>query len=320
MRRGARAAALLIPAAALVSCATFAPRSNLPGRSALIVGKAPLREFGTDRCGAGALSFVLNSLGDPVTLEALDAVLPKAEGGGVLSIDLLLAARARGFSARLVRGSALEIRQSVESGRPVILMLRVLDSPGTKHDLHHYVVADGVDGERALFRMQFGDGEGRWIRLDRIERAWAADGNALLLVEPGDGSGESREERLNRAVELEASGRIEEAIAAYRSVASEQPDWALAWTNLGNAEARAGRTRDAEAAYRRAIATDPGNRDALNNQAWLLLQDGTRLDEAEALARRALAAGGPDEDLVRDTLERILRTKSGVSSGEPQRP
>jgi Flp pilus assembly protein TadD len=199
-------------------------------------------------------------------------------------------------------------------------MLRVLDSPGEKHDLHHYVVADGVDGERSLFRMQFGDGEGRWISLERIERAWAADGHALLVVEPRDATGEYREERLNRAVALEASGNPDAAVAAYRAIVAGEPDWALAWTDLGNAESRAKRTKEAEAAYRRAIAIDPQHPDALNNLAWLLLEEGTRLDEAEVLARRALDAGGPDEDLVRDTLERILKKKGGISGGEPRRP
>jgi tetratricopeptide (TPR) repeat protein len=320
MRRAARAATVLLSAAALAGCATLAPRSHPPGPGAVVIEGVPLRAFGTDRCGAGALSAVLNALGDPVTLETLDAELPKAPGGGVLSVDLLLAARARGFEARLVPGSAREVRDAVRSGRPSILMLRVLDAPGAKHDLHHYVVADGVDDERSLFRVQFGDGEGRWIPLDRLERAWAADGHALLLVMPGRTPEARGTERLNRAVALEAAGRLDEAIAAYRGVVEEQPDWALAWTDLGNSLSRSGRTTEAEAAYRSAIAIDPANRDALNNLAWLLLEEGTRLDEAEALARRALEAGGPDENLVRDTLERILRKKGGISSAGPPRP
>jgi tetratricopeptide (TPR) repeat protein len=320
MRRAARAAALLLSAAALPGCATFAPRSRAPGPGAMVVPGVPLRAFGTDRCGAGALSAVLNALGDPVTLEALDAELPRAPGGGVLSVDLLLAARARGFEARLVPGSAREVHDAVRSGRPAILMLRVLDAPGAKLDLHHYVVADGVDDERGLFRVQFGDGEGRWTPLDRLERAWAADGHALLLVAPGRTPEAGGAEGLNRAVALEAAGRLDEAIAAYRGVVEEQPDWALAWTDLGNALSRSGRTADAETAYRRAIAIEPVTRDALNNLAWLLLEEGTRLDEAETLARRAFEAGGPDEPLVRDTLERILRKKGAISSAEPPRP
>ena len=320
MRRAALAATALLSAAAFAGCATFAPRSRPPGPGALVVESVPLRAFGTERCGAGALSAVLNALGDPVTLEALDAELPKAPGGGVLSVDLLLAARARGFEARLVPGSAGEIRDVVRAGRPAILMLRVLDAPGASHDLHHYVVADGVDVEKGLFRIQFGDGKGRWTPLDPLERAWAADGHALLLVGPRRAPRAGGTERLNRAVALESAGRIDEAIAAYRGVVEEQPDWALAWSDLGNALSRSGRTTEAEAAYRRAIAIDPANRDALNNLAWLLLEEGARLDEAESLARRALEAGGPDEDLVRDTLERILRKKSGISSGEPPRP
>ncbi|MBZ5637675.1 MAG: tetratricopeptide repeat protein [Acidobacteriia bacterium] len=317
MIRPARAAAMLLPAAALAGCATMTPRPRPPSPGARIVQGVPNRVFGTDRCGAGALSAVLNALGDPVNLETLDAELPKAPGGGVLSVDLLLAARAHGFEARLIEGSAAKVRESLEAGRPAILMLRLLDAPGTRHDVHHFVVADGVDADRGLFRVHFGDASPRWIPLDRIERGWAADGHALLLVGPGR---PSAEDRLARAVELEAYGSIDDAISAYRSLVTERPSWGLAWTDLGNAEARSGQFREAEEAYRRAIAIEPEDRDALNNLAWLLLQDGSRLDEAESLARRALAAGGANEDRVRDTLDRILRRKGEISSGESRRP
>jgi len=319
MRRAARAASLLLSITTLSGCMVMAPRSRPPSTGATVVEGIPLRAFGTDRCGAGALSVVLNALGDPITLEALDAELPRSKGGGVLSVDLLLAARSRGFQARLVVGDPEAIRASIAAGRAAILMLRVLDAPGEQHDLHHFVVVDGVDREGGLFRVQFGDGKGRWIRLGRLERAWADDGHALLLVEPRRPDG-GREARLNRAVALETSGDLEKAIAGYRALVADEPEWAPAWTDLGNAESRAGRTIEAEAAYRKAITLDPSSPDPLNNLAWLLLQEGSRLEEAEALARRALAAGGSDEDRIRDTLERILRKKDELSSGGSPRP
>ena len=285
----------------LTGCATLAPRSRSPSPEAQVLEQVPLRTFEEDRCGAGSLSLVLNANGDPVSDAALDASLPRAPGGGVLSLDLLLAARRRGFDASLVAGDAGAIRSEIGNGRPVILMLKLLDLPGERRDVYHYVVADGFDPRRQLFRLQFGDGKARWAKLERVERAWRAAGHALLTVrrrwdETTD---------LRRGVELEASGRAADAAETYRRVLEAHPASARAWVNLANCEARLGRRESAEAAYRRALAISPEHRDALNNLAWLLLEEGSRLEEAETLATRAAAVEGPERALARDTLGRI---------------
>src|SRR6185503_16295865 len=103
--------------------------------------------------------------GDPVPEADLARALPAAPGGGVLSIDLLLAARTRGFEAALVAGDAGTLAAEIEAARPAILMLKLLDVPGSRRDVLHYVVVDGHDRGRGLFRMQFGDGRARWVPL-----------------------------------------------------------------------------------------------------------------------------------------------------------
>ena len=83
----------------------------------------------------------------------------------------------------------------------------------------------------------------------------------------------------------------------------------MAWTNLGNAERQLGHATEAEQAYRKAIEADASAaRDALNNLAWLLYEQ-KRLDEAEPLARKAVAEPGPDAYLMLDTLARVLAAK-----------
>jgi tetratricopeptide (TPR) repeat protein len=244
---------------------------------------------------------VLQALGDPVDEEALAASIPQAPGGGVLSVDLLLAARQRGLEADLVAGSAAVLRAEVAAGRPAILMLRLLNAPGRSHDVYHYVVVDGMDPERDLFRFQLGDGKARWTTLDRLEGAWKGAGHALLRVRAPEAFAE-----MTAAVRLERSGRPDEAARRYRAILAEHPELARAWVNLGNAEASASHEAEAESAYRRALDLAPADVDALNNLAWLLLGQGRRLEEAEALAERAArAAAGSDRVLVLDTLARI---------------
>jgi hypothetical protein len=244
---------------------------------------------------------VLNALGDPVSQAELVATVPRARGGGVLSVDLLLAARQRGFAASLVSGNEAMVREEVGEGRPVILLLRLLNAPGRGKDIYHYVVVDGVDPRRDLLRFQFGDGKVRWAALESLEGAWKGAGHALLTVRRRVDTN-----LLHEAIALEREGHPEEAAERYRLILERHPESVRAWVNLGNVSSRQGRTTEAERAYRRALDLAPGDTDALNNLAWLLLKNGSGLEEAESLARRAATRPGPDRPLVLDTLARIL--------------
>ena len=64
----------------------------------------------------------------------------------------------------------------------MILMLRLLNVPGRGGDIYHYVVVDGHDARRRLFRFQFGDGKARWAEIGQVEGAWKGAGRAMLTV------------------------------------------------------------------------------------------------------------------------------------------
>src|SRR5258706_1316077 len=224
-----------------------------------------------------------------------------------MTIALLVAARQKGFDAQLVTGTPELVQDELRAGRPVILMLQVIDSPGQHYDFFHYVVADGLDADRGLVRTQWGDQQGRWTSFARIEKPWSGGGHAAILIRPRGGNTQLTAD-LRDAVALEDSGNYTAAAARYRELLATHSDSLLLWTNLGNAEIQLHHNAEAEEAFRKALALDPGSRDTLNNLAWLLLQE-SRLDEAESLARRAVAQGGPDRYLVLDTLARVLAAK-----------
>lgn len=294
----------------LTACLTTKPRSVSPTPWAEVVENIPVRQWSENACGSGALATVLNHYGDPVTEDQLDAVFPKGRHGGVVSIDVLLEARGRGFDARLVEGDKPLVVETLKAGKPVILMLQVVDLPGDSRDYFHYVVADGYDPDRDLVRFQFGDAKVRWVPLEKLARAWEKTGNATLLVEPA-----SLETAVRRAVVLEERGDLAAAAESYRNLVTEHPFSSLAWTNLGNVESRRGDNAAAEGAYRKAIGADADNRDALNNLAWLLFEQG-RLEEAEPLARRAAVQGQPDANYPFDTLARILAARGKCDEAE----
>jgi hypothetical protein len=298
MRRIAALAPLL-----LAACTTlFTPRSQHAGPGATAIPNMPMLRWGIESCGAGSLSTVLQHYGDPTTMQQWDASLPKTRGG-VMTIDMLIAARQKGYDANLVTGDRITVAKELTAGHPVILMLKVIDSLGHHYDFFHYVVADGIDPEHDLIRTQFGDGKARWVSFERLDKAWSGGGHAAIFIHP-----RTQDESLRAAVSLESEGKYAEAAAQYRELLDHGNATPLVWTNLGNAQMQLGQKEDAESSFRKALELEPGFRDALNNLAWLLFQQ-KRYDEAESLARKAVAQNGPDSYLVLDTLARILAAR-----------
>ncbi|HWW60963.1 MAG TPA: C39 family peptidase, partial [Thermoanaerobaculia bacterium] len=167
-RKPARFSFLLIAVVLCSSCVYWTPRSRATSASAKVIPDVPMQKWGIETCGAGSLSTVLQHYGDPTSMATWQETLPKTRGG-VMSIDLVLAARKQGFDAELVTGNAQLVEAEVRQGRPVILMLQVVQYPGKSLDFFHYIVIDGFDPMKNLFRTQFGDGKARWAPMSRME-------------------------------------------------------------------------------------------------------------------------------------------------------
>jgi tetratricopeptide (TPR) repeat protein len=275
-----------------------------------VIENVPMQKWDIKSCGAGALSSVLQHHGDTTTMDQWQEKLPKTKGG-VMSIDLVLAAREKGFEANLVTGDPALVEAELREGRPVILMLQVIQYPGKSLDFFHYVVLDGFDDRKNLFRIQFGDGRARWAPMARLEPAWVKTKHATILIRPGDPAAPA----LRAAVQLEEDGKLALAAHAYREILQTHPTSTLAWTNLGNAEQQLGRRAAAEEAFRKAIELDPDAADALNNLAWLLYES-KRFEEAEPLARKAVITKAPDAWMRLDTLARILAARGNCDEAE----
>ena len=296
---------VLLALVVLTGCVTFKPAPQAPSATAVVLEGVPLTEFGAQTCGAASLAAVMTYWGRPISIEELDPTLPKADNGGVLSLDMALAARDRGFAAELTVGDRELIQQSLDADRPLILMLQIVDIVGQSRDLFHYVIVDGYDPRKDLVRVQYGDGKARWVELDRLSRTWDDTGYATLLISPETES-ESSADPVRYAIALEEVGRFEEAEAIYRHLLETDPDSTLLWVNLGNVLSNLDLEQEAEAAYRKALDLNPMHLDALNNLAWQLLDSGGDLTEAQELVSRAVALGGPDPYLALDTMGRIL--------------
>lgn len=277
--------------------------SRATSSEAVVIPDVPMQRWDIKSCGAGSLTAVLQRHGDTKTMKEWEADLPKTRGG-VMSIDLVHAARSRGYDANLVTGSRDLIDGELRAQNPVILMLKVIQAPGKSLDFYHYIVIDGYDPVRNVYRTQFGDGKARWTTIERLAPAWKSTKNATIVIHSPDPNAAA----IRTAVQLEEQGKYGLAANAYREIIQKDPKSLLAWTNLGNAEMQAGRRPAAEEAFRKALELDPEAADTLNNLAWLLYEE-KRMDEAEPIARRAAVAPAPDAWTRLDTLARILAAR-----------
>lgn len=123
----------------------------------------------------------------------------------------------------------------------------------------------------------------------------------------------SAPEHNDLGVAYEAEGRLDLAAREYRRALKRDPRFGRARLNLGNAEAAAGRWARAEREYRRALLDLPGDPDPPNNLAVVLLRLGRPLDEAEALATRAVALAAGRDSLYRATLAEVRAARAAPS-------
>lgn len=84
--------------------------------------------------------------------------------------------------------------------------------------------------------------------------------------------------------------RDDDALAFYTAAAELDPRMVDAWVQLGILYDQRGNADSSDTHYRRALRLDPDNALALNNLAYLLTQQRKQLDQARAMAWRAVQA------------------------------
>lgn len=101
-------------------------------------------------------------------------------------------------------------------------------------------------------------------------------------------------EALRAGHQFAASGQLKDALRCYRAATELAGERALPHVALGGTLLRMGQTRDALAAYERALALEPDHIDALSGRAAALLAAGRRAEAAqiqERITRRPGVAG-----------------------------
>ena len=265
------------------------------------------------QCGPAALATLLGAAGAATTPEELvpDVYLPGRRGS--LQLELVAAARARGFVPYVLEPRLEAVLAEVSAGTPVL----VLQNLGLEaHPQWHFAVVVGFHLAAGDLVLRSGVEARRVVSMRVFEHTWRRGGHWAMVVMPAHRLPRTANENayLRAVMALERAGRRQAAAAAYAAALERWPGSLVALMGLGNSRYALGDLPGAEAAYRRAVRAHPAAAAAFNNLAQTLAEQG-RLGEAEAAARRAVVMGGPMRDVYEETLEEILHLAGAAVGG-----
>ncbi len=256
------------------------------------------------QCGPAALAMVLNASGVEVHPDALISRVYLPQRRGSVTTEMLAAPRAFGRLAYRLPGTAPALRDSLQAGQPVLVMLNL----GLRwFPVWHYAVVIGMDqeavtlhsGRRAYLRVPYARFARQWSRAD----TWAA-----VITAP---------ERLPAPLLLQdflattaaaEEGFAQTALAAYQAGLERWPDAVAVRFGLGNALLKLKRFDAATRVYQDLHHRLPQSAAVVNNLALALAGNG-QIAQATTLLRRqleTLAAADPWRPVLQDSLDELL--------------
>lgn len=257
------------------------------------------------QCGPAALATALVRSGVTVTPEGLtpQVYLPARQGS--LQAELLGATRRNGRIPYILNPRLDDLLRELAAGRPVIVLQNLAFAWYPKW---HYAVAIGYDLERDEILLRSGTTERHALALTTFERTWRRGAAwAMVTLVPGELPATVEPLRyLESVVAFERLGDHRASERAYRAAAERWPDNLTAWLGLGNSLYAQRDGAAAAAAFRELIRHHPHAAVGYNNLAQTLA-DMNELEQAEAMALRAVELGGPWHAEYERTLTEIRR-------------
>ena len=300
------AAVLLLGGCAQLVPQTMALRTGWPAGVPQTVELTAVPFFPQDeyQCGPAALATLLAHTGLDITPESLVPQVYVPARRGSLQIEMLAAARRHGRVAYVLAPRYADLLREVAAGHPVV----VLQDVGMLASEWHYAVVNGFDYPSGTVYLRSGIRARQEMSFTALERSWIQSGYwAMVAVPPARIPATADETSwLAAIVAFERAKDYARARDAYSAFLERWPDNVSAAIGLANALYAQGELPQAEKVLRGAVARSPGSAIALNNLAQTLSDQG-RDAEALPIAERAVAAGGPNADAVRQTRDEILK-------------
>jgi predicted double-glycine peptidase len=160
------------------ACATVTP---VPGdqkeRDAHLVRSIPFYPQEDFQCGPASLAAVLTYWGIPVTPEQVAKDIYSNSAQGTLNIDMLLYAQSRGLAASQYQGGMDDLREKIDSGRPLIVLV---DYGFSIIQANHFMVIVGYN-ERGVIANS-GRDEMKFIGAEEFLASWGKTKYWTLLI------------------------------------------------------------------------------------------------------------------------------------------
>ncbi len=256
-------------------------------------------------CGAAAIAMIERWWGRRGVYAEDFASLVHPEAGGILTTDMVLTMRARGWEAEAINSTtAARVQQSVADGVPVVALIRV------GRNRYHYVVIVGWTAEAVSYHDPAVAPAVR-VAVSDFMRRWAGANHWAMFVRPSAAAAtisasppahpppapDSLPCRpwLDRAADAASDNRLEDADHLLASALMECPSEPLVLRELAGVRFRQG--KQVEAAR---LAAEYARRAPDDSLGWQLLASSRYLaDDFHGALQAWNAIGRPTIDLLR---------------------
>ncbi|UCF82128.1 MAG: C39 family peptidase [Desulfobacteraceae bacterium] len=133
----------------------------------------------TYQCGPASLAGVLHFYGDAVTPDQIAGAIFRDNIHGTVTLDMVLYARKKGFSARWYSGSAYDIQCAVDGNVPLIVMV---DLGFANLSKYHYMVVVGYEPKGII--VNSGKDREKLISWNRFLPRWKRTKSWTLRIQP----------------------------------------------------------------------------------------------------------------------------------------
>ena len=144
-----------------------------------MVEDVPFYSQSAYQCGPASLAGVLNFYGDSVTPDQIARAIFRDNIHGTVTLDMVLYARERGYSASWYSGSVNDIQRAVDGDVPLVVMI---DLGFANLRKSHYLVVIGHDQEGVI--VNSGKEREKLMRWDRFLPRWQRTKCWTLRIEP----------------------------------------------------------------------------------------------------------------------------------------
>ena len=185
------------------------------------------------QCGPAALAMVLNHQGLADTPDSLVERVYLPERQGSLQVEMVAAARERDLLAYPLDGRIESVLREVAAGNPVLVMQNLALN---WYPQWHYAVVIGYDLDQQVMILHSGLNADQREPFRLFNKTWTRADNWAQVMLPPDQLPATAEPLpyLTAASELEETGRLRSAQAAYETALKQWPAQPAARFGLGN--------------------------------------------------------------------------------------